>query len=122
MKNGMLAIGPLLCAVAVLAGAFGAHGLKTRLDPGALVLWETASRYLMYSGFGITLVGLFGLAGGHRGLSWAGWLLVAGAIVFSGTVGALALGAPRWLGAITPIGGLLLIIGFLVFAWFALRL
>jgi len=122
MKNGLLAIGPLLCAVAVLAGAFGAHALKTRLDPGALVLWETASRYLMYGGLGVTLVGLFGLVGGPRGLSWAGWLLVAGAIVFSGTVGALALGAPRWLGAVTPIGGLLLITGFLAFAWFAYRL
>lgn len=122
MKNALLAMGPLLCAVAVLAGAFGAHALKTRLDPGALVLWETASRYLMYGGLGITLVGLFALMGGHRGLFWAGWLLVAGALVFSGTVGALALGAPRWLGAVTPIGGLLLITGFLAFAWFACRL
>ncbi|MEJ2086218.1 MAG: DUF423 domain-containing protein [Acidobacteriota bacterium] len=122
MKNVLLAVGPLMCAVAVLAGAFGAHGLKTRLDPAALDLWETASRYLMYGGLGVILVGLLGSVGGHRGLSWAGWLLVTGAIVFSGTVGALAVGAPRWLGAVTPIGGLMMIIGFLVFAWFACKL
>ncbi len=122
MRNGLLAIGPLLSAVAVLAGAFGAHGLKSRLDPAALELWETAARYLMYAGLGITLVGLASLNSSQRGFQVAGWILVVGAAVFSGTVAALALGGPRWLGAVTPIGGLLLVAGFLVFAWVLLRL
>lgn len=121
MKNALLAIGPTLCALAVLAGAFGAHGLKSRLDAPALELWETAARYLMYSGLGVTLVGIVGAGDAQRSLAWAGSLMVAGALVFSGTVAILALGGPRWLGAVTPIGGLMLILGFLVFAWAASR-
>jgi uncharacterized membrane protein YgdD (TMEM256/DUF423 family) len=117
MKNGLLAVGPLLSAIAILAGAFGAHGLKSRLDPAALELWETAARYLMYAGLGITLVGLAGLNASQRGFQVAGWTLFVGAAIFSGTVAALALGGPRWLGAVTPIGGLLLVVGFVVFAW-----
>lgn len=121
----LLAAGPALCALAVLAGAFGAHGLRSRLDAPSLELWETAARYLMYSGLGVTLVGVVATAGSsnmQRSLIWAGSLLVAGALIFSGTVAALALGGPRWLGAVTPIGGLMLILGFLVFAWASLRL
>ena len=122
MRNLFLAIGPLLSAVAVLAGAFGAHGLRSRLDPTALELWETAARYLMYSGLGVTLVGFVAMQSDLRGFQISGWSLLLGAIVFCGTVGALALGGPRWLGAITPIGGLLLIIGFAVFGWTSLKL
>ena len=121
----LLAVGPTLCALAVLAGAFGAHGLRSRLDAPSLELWETAARYLMYSGLGVTLVGVVATAGSstmQRSLIWAGSLLVAGALIFSGTVAALALGGPRWLGAVTPIGGLMLIVGFLVFAWALVRL
>ena len=122
MRNLFLAIGPLLSALAVLAGAFGAHGLKSRLDPTALELWETAARYLMYSGLGVTLVGLLSMQSELRGYQIAGWTLLLGAMVFCGTVGALALGGPRWLGAVTPIGGLLMIIGFGVIGWTSLKL
>jgi uncharacterized membrane protein YgdD (TMEM256/DUF423 family) len=115
-----IAAGALLAAVAVAAGAFGAHGLAERLEPRALGLWETAARYLMYAAFGLLAVGLAGgRLGGGAGV--AGWSLLAGAALFSGTVAALALGAPRWLGAITPIGGVLLILGFVALAWSALR-
>jgi uncharacterized membrane protein YgdD (TMEM256/DUF423 family) len=112
----------LICALSILAGAFGAHGLKSRLDPAALELWETAARYLMYTGLGVTLVGLAASSANQRGFQIAGWILVAGGVIFSGTVALLALGGPRWLGAVTPIGGVLLIAGFLLFAWTALRL
>ena len=122
MRTLFLAIGPLLSAVAVLAGAFGAHGLRSRLDPTALELWETAARYLMYSGLVMTLLGFVAMQSDLRGFQISGWSLLLGAIVFCGTVGALALGGPRWLGAITPIGGLLLIIGFAVFGWTSLKL
>ena len=115
-----IAAGAFLAAVAIAAGAFGAHGLADRLEPRALELWETAARYLIYAAFGLIAVGLAGDRLG-RGAVVAGGSLAAGAVIFSGTMAALALGAPSWLGAITPIGGLLLIAGFLALAWSVLR-
>ena len=114
-------LGAVLGAVSVIAGAFGAHALAARLGPRELQLWETAARYLMYGGLAMVLVGLFGAQGARRGVAAAGWCLLAGSVVFSGTVFGLAAGGPRWLGAITPIGGTLLIAGFLIFAWAALK-
>jgi len=108
--------------VGVAAGAFGAHLLADKLDRRALDLWETATRYLIYSGFGIVLAGVCRHQLAKTGFESAAALLLCGGIVFAGTVGAIALGAPKWLGAITPIGGLLLIGGFLLFGWTALRL
>jgi uncharacterized membrane protein YgdD (TMEM256/DUF423 family) len=122
MAAVLLAVGALWCALAVAAGAFGAHALAERLDVRSLALWETAARYLIYGGLGSALVGIAGIQWPRTGFDLAGIALLVGAAVFSGTVGAIALGAPRWLGAITPIGGLLMIAGFLVFAWTALRL
>jgi uncharacterized membrane protein YgdD (TMEM256/DUF423 family) len=117
-----IATGALAAALAVIAGAFGAHALAARLDPRALALWETAARYLMYGGLGLALLGLLARQGtAGRGTAAAGWCLLFGAVIFSGTVFALALGGPRWLGAVTPLGGTLLIAGFLLFAWASLR-
>ncbi len=113
-------VGATVCALSVLAGAFGAHGLKARLDPASLELWETAARYFMYSGFGLIAVGLAGAAM-EKPVGPAGWSLLAGGVIFSGTVAILALGGPRWLGAVTPIGGVLMIVGFVLLAWQALR-
>ena len=115
------ALGALLAALAVVAGAFGAHAHAARLDAHALALWETAARYLMYGGLGLALLGLLARQGAGRGAGAAGWCLLLGSLVFSGTVAALALGGPRWLGAVTPLGGTLLIAGFLLFAWASLR-
>lgn len=123
MPNTWTAAGALLAALAVTAGAFGAHGLASRLDARGLELWETAARYLMYGGLGLAALGAWArqapAAGGM--LRAAAWCLLAGAAVFSGTVFALALGGPRWLGAVTPLGGTFLILGFLLFAWAAWR-
>lgn len=116
-----IVLGALGGALSVMAGAFGAHALAERLGPRELQLWETAARYLMYGSLALVLVGLFGAHGARRGVDGAGWCLLAGSLVFSGTVFALALGGPRWLGAVTPIGGTLLIAGFLIFAWSAWR-
>jgi uncharacterized membrane protein YgdD (TMEM256/DUF423 family) len=116
-----IAIGALGCALSVAAGAFGAHGLKARLDPAALTLWETAARYLMYGSLGVTLLGITSQLGARPALGAAGYSLVAGTLIFSGTVMLLAVGGPRWLGAVTPIGGLLMIVGFVLFALGALR-
>jgi uncharacterized membrane protein YgdD (TMEM256/DUF423 family) len=116
-----IVIGAVCGALSVIAGAFGAHALAARLEPRELQLWETAARYLMYGGLAMVLVGLFGAQGARRGVDGAGWCLLLGSAIFSGTVFGLALGGPRWLGAITPIGGMLLIAGFLIFAWAALK-
>ena len=117
-----LACGAWCAALAVVAGAFGAHGLADRLDARGLELWETAARYLMYGGLALGLLGLSEKDGSRdRWLDVAGTLLLAGAVVFSATVALLALDGPRWLGAVTPIGGTLLILGFLIFAWAAVR-
>ncbi len=113
-------LGALGGALAVISGAFGAHALAARLDPRSLELWETASRYLMYGALALVLVGLYGHSGARR-IDAAGWCLFIGTLIFSGTVAALALGGPRVLGAVTPIGGTLMIVGFLLFAWSAVR-
>lgn len=110
-----VAAGATCCALAVAAGAFGAHGLEGSLSPDDLRLWETAARYLMYGGLALTALGLFSGASG-REVGLAAGSLLAGTVVFASTVFALATGAPGWLGAITPIGGVLMIAGLAVFA------
>lgn len=106
----------LVCAAAVAAGAFGAHGLEPRLSPKGLDQWNTAARYLMYAGLGALFASLSAAHFGTRA-AWAGWTLLVGGIVFAGAVGGLALGLPRWLGAVAPLGGLGLVGGFLLLAW-----
>lgn len=103
----------LLGATAVALGAFGAHGLKERLAviPEALGWWETATFYLLTHAVAIGAV-----AG--RSL-WPARLWAVGAAIFAATLYAMALGAPRWFGAITPVGGSLLIAGWVLLAWAA---
>lgn len=112
-------VGSVGCAVSIAMGAFGAHGLRARLDVEALALWETAARYLMYGSLGLLTIGVHGRQTGSAA-GWPAVLLAVGAVVFCVTVALLALGGPRWLGAVTPIGGTLMIAGFLAFAWAAL--
>ena len=90
----------------VAAGAFGAHGLASRLDAPSLQTFETAVRYHLIHGLGLLAVGALG--GGSTG--WlAGALMTAGIVLFSGSLYWLALGGPSWLGPVTPLGGLCLI-------------
>ena len=115
-----LFVGALGAAISIALGAFGAHGLRARLGAEELVIWETAARYLMYASLGLTVMGLLerqspGVSGG------AAALLAAGGLIFAGTLVALALGGPRWLGAITPVGGVLMIAGWVLLAWATLR-
>jgi uncharacterized membrane protein YgdD (TMEM256/DUF423 family) len=113
-------LGALGGALAVIAGAFGAHALEERLGPRELQLWETAARYLMYGSLALLAAGLYG-AQTRRLVDASGWCLLLGTLIFSGTVFGLALGGPRWLGAVTPIGGTLMIVGLLLFAWLSAR-
>src|SRR5436305_11784622 len=103
MTPNWISIGAFGAALAVICGAFGAHALADRLDAHHLALWDTAARYLMYGAFALILVGL-AARGASGGYGAAGWCLAAGTLIFSGTVAGLALGGPRLLGAVTPIG------------------
>lgn len=111
----LVAIGAALAALSVLAGAFGAHGLRARLDPTALEQWQTAARYLMYAGLGAVLCGQMERLGSTRA-RLAGTSLVAGGVIFFASVGGLALGGPRLLGAVAPLGGLGMVAGFALLA------
>ena len=110
-RRGLIA--GVLGATAVALGAFGAHGLKERLAaiPEAAGWWQTATFYLLTHAVAVGAVRT-----GSPGRFWA-----VGAAIFSGTLYALALGAPRWLGAVTPVGGVLLLAGWVVLAWNSAR-
>ncbi len=111
--RAFLAVGAFLGAAAVAAGAFGAHALSGRLTPDRLDIYETAARYRMYHALTLLAVGwVTGRAGAPLAQA-AGWLLIAGTFIFCGTLYLLAFGAPRWLGVVTPIGGVCLILGWL---------
>jgi uncharacterized membrane protein YgdD (TMEM256/DUF423 family) len=116
VRTRWFSLGSLLLAVTVAGGAFGAHALRTRLDAPSVALWETAVRYLALGGLGLLALGLAASDPPGRGWTVAGTCLAAGALLFSGTVAAMALGGPRWLGVVTPVGGVLMIAGFLVLA------
>ena len=121
MERTFLALGALSAGLAVVAGAFGAHGLRGRLSPDMMAVFETAARYHMYHALGLLAVATVAGRLTGRGAMLAGWLFVAGMVLFSGSVYLLALGGPRWLGAVTPLGGLCFIVGWLALAWSALR-
>jgi uncharacterized membrane protein YgdD (TMEM256/DUF423 family) len=122
VKPNFVAIGAACAAVGVALGAFGAHALRGIVGPAELALWETATRYWFIGAFGMVLFGLFSLKPERaQAAAYPGWLLLAGSVLFAGSLYALALGAPRVLGAITPFGGLGLIAGFVSFAILAHR-
>jgi uncharacterized membrane protein YgdD (TMEM256/DUF423 family) len=116
-----LCVAGLLLALATACGAFGAHALKGQLAPERLLLWETAVRYQFFQALGLLGVGLVLRSIDAGVLRAAAALLVIGVLLFSGSLYALALGAPRALGALTPVGGLAWIIGWLLFAYGAWR-
>lgn len=106
-----LRLGAAAMFLAVAAGAFGAHGLKNRLSPEMLAVWETGARYLAYHGLALLAVAWLTDAHPAGAVTAAGWLFVAGCVIFSGSLFALALSGVRWLGAITPLGGLAFLAG-----------
>ena len=116
MPNRLFSLGALICLLAIPAGAFGAHALRDRLEPRALEIFEVAVRYQLISGFGLLFAAW---AADKWGGSWprrAGTLLILGTVVFFGTLYALALSGLRQLGAITPVGGLCMMAGWLCLA------
>lgn len=110
-------IGSGSALIAVAAGAFGAHALKSRLEPASLAIFEIGARYQMYHAIGLIAVAFaVGQWPAARTAVWAGWLFVAGTILFSGSLYLLALTGMRWLGAVAPLGGLAFMLGWLCLA------
>jgi len=102
----LLAAGGLAALAAVALGAFGAHALKGRLTPEMLAVWHTAVEYHVFHALGLLAVGLVATQLSESALlKWSGWLMLAGLVLFSGSLYALALTGVRWLGAVTPAGG-----------------
>lgn len=107
--------------LAVVAGSFGAHGLKGRVTPDSLAVFETAAKYQMYHGLALLAVGLLGQQGALPGLTLAGWSFLIGVVLFSGSLYALTLTGAKWFGAITPLGGVAFLVGWIALAVAAWR-
>ncbi|MGH8260784.1 MAG: DUF423 domain-containing protein [Steroidobacteraceae bacterium] len=117
----ILAAGALLIAAATVLGALGAHALQSRLSPERLQVYDTAVRYHFYHALGLLAIGLAARTVDSGWLRSSAILIVVGIVLFSGSLYALTFGAPRVVGMITPVGGVALIIGWLVFAAAVLR-
>ena len=116
--------GAVNAAIAVIFGAFGAHALKERLTEKYLAIWETAVQYQMFHALGLIIIGILmssSLLGPIAQLNWAGYLLLAGIIIFSGSLYVLSFTGIGILGAITPIGGVAFIAGWIMLIVAALK-
>jgi uncharacterized membrane protein YgdD (TMEM256/DUF423 family) len=110
--NRWMAVAALLGALGVILGALGAHGLEGRLSSDQLESWNTAVRYHLLHSVALLALALFGAASG-RSIQLPGWLFSLGILLFSGSIYLLAMTGQRWLGPVTPVGGLLFIAGWL---------
>ncbi len=117
MTRLILVAGAVVAALAVMAGAFGAHALAARLTPARLQTFETAARYQMYHALALLFIGWVLTRSDAWQLHAAGWLFLAGILLFSGSLYALVLTDTPWLGAVTPLGGVAFIAGWLLTAW-----
>ncbi len=111
-------LGSVNACLAVALGAFGKHALMPILSQAAMETWRTGAYYHLIHGVGLVLAGLVAERAPHpRRAVWAGWLLLAGTVIFSGSLYAIALTEIRILGAITPVGGFCFLTGWLLLAW-----
>ena len=114
----LLALGAIAGMVAVVLGAFGAHALRARLPADLLAVYQTAVQYHFWHALGVLAIGLTLLhVPGSVAIRMAGWLMLAGIVIFSGSLYLLAITGTRWLGAITPIGGFAFIAAWAVYGW-----
>lgn len=116
MEKTFFIIGALSAGLSVMLGAFGAHALRERLTPQLLETFETGVRYEIYHAFAILVVAFALTRWPSNFINYAGWLFIIGTILFSGSLYLLALTGTRWLGAITPLGGVAFIAGWILLA------
>ena len=118
MDRTFFLLGSLSGMLSVMLGAFGAHGLKDRVPADLLTVWETGARYHSYHALAL-LATAWAITRwpDARAAGAAGWLFVGGTLLFSGSLYLMTLTGQRWLGAVTPFGGLLLIAGWACLAW-----
>lgn len=113
----LFVLGCFLAGSGVAAGAFGAHALKGVLDAPTLAVYETANRYQMYHALGILMAALGSRTFPTGKLHQAGWWFLAGILLFTGSLYAVALLNVRWLGVVTPLGGVSFMVGWVVLGW-----
>jgi uncharacterized membrane protein YgdD (TMEM256/DUF423 family) len=121
MGSGWYAMGAVAAGLGVALGAFGAHGLRPRISPELMEIFETGVRYHMYHALGLLAVGWGAMRWPGTWVQVAGWSFTLGIVIFSGTLYLLAMTGQRWLGAITPIGGVAFLVGWAALAIAALR-
>jgi uncharacterized membrane protein YgdD (TMEM256/DUF423 family) len=121
MPRKFMLFGTISAFIGVAAGAFGAHGLGSRLTADLLAVYETGVRYELFHALALLFVGLAAARWPSRHWTRAGWSFVAGTVLFSGSLYALALTGTRGLGAITPIGGICFLMGWIFTGWAAWR-
>lgn len=121
MERLFFVLGSISAGAAVALGAFAAHGLRSRVTPELLSVFEVGARYHMYHALALLAAGWAVARWPGGAASLAGWLFLAGTLLFSGSLYLLVLSGQRWLGAVTPLGGVAFIAGWLVLAWSALR-
>lgn len=122
MAKLWLILGAINAFMAVAAGAFGAHGLRSRLDPRMLEVFETGARYQMYHALALLAVGWLASRTNSSVAAAAGWCFLGGIVLFSGSLYALTTSGVTRLGIITPFGGTLFLVGWVLFAVAAARL
>jgi uncharacterized membrane protein YgdD (TMEM256/DUF423 family) len=117
MDRFFFTAGAVAAFIGVAFGAFGAHSLKDRLAPDMLAVFEVGVRYQMYHAFALIAVAWAINRWPEKNFNAAGWAFVIGIVVFSGTLYLLSLADMRWLGAITPLGGLAFLVGWAILVW-----
>lgn len=116
MARTILLTASFALALAVIIGAFGAHGLKSKITPDMLQVYKTGVEYHFYHALGLLLIGILALQSPSSFLNFAAAFIFAGILIFSGSLYVLAITGIKWIGAITPLGGLSFIAGWVLLA------
>jgi len=122
MNRTFVSLGSGMAFVGIALGAFGTHGLRDRLSETDMKIWQTGVQYHLIHAVGLVLTGLLAAYHTGPGIRTAGKLMAVGIVIFSGSLYALALTRQPYLGAITPIGGVSMIAGWLLLTWYLMVL